>query len=96
MSMGLFSLRGNNSINPIYDITSPVFDEIIIKLNPDYYPGEEFRIITENANGENPYIQSAKLNGKEHPYAWFYHSDYVKGGELRLVLGTEPNFNWGN
>jgi predicted alpha-1,2-mannosidase len=95
MSMGLFSLRGNNSVNPIYDITSPVFDEIIITLNPDYYPGEEFRIITENANSENPYIQSAKLNGKEHPHAWFYHSDYVKGGELRLVLGTEPNYNWG-
>jgi predicted alpha-1,2-mannosidase len=96
MSMGLFSLRGNNSVNPIYDITSPVFDEIIITLNPDYYPGKEFRIITENANSANPYIQSAKLNGKEHPHAWFYHSDYVKGGELRLVLGTEPNYNWGN
>ncbi len=95
MSMGLFSLRGNNSINPIYDITSPVFDEIIIKLNPDYYPGKEFRIITENANSENPYIQSAKLNGKGHPHAWFYHSDYAKGGELRLVLGAEPNYNWG-
>lgn len=96
MSMGLFSLRGNNSINPVYDITSPIFDEIIITLNPDYYPGKEFRIITENANNENPYIQSAKLNGKEHLHAWFYHSDYAKGGELRLVLGAEPNFNWGN
>jgi predicted alpha-1,2-mannosidase len=96
MSMGLFSLRGNNSINPIYDITSPVFDEIVISLNPDYYSGKEFRIITENANKENPYIQSAELNGKEHPRAWFYHSDYAKGGELRLILGAEPNMNWGS
>ncbi|MFY0628484.1 MAG: GH92 family glycosyl hydrolase [Reichenbachiella sp.] len=96
MSMGLFSLRGNNSINPIYEITSPIFDEIKITLNQDYYSGKEFRIITENANNENPYIQSAEFNGKKHPRAWFYHSDYAKGGELRLILGSEPNLKWGS
>ena len=58
MSMGLFSLRANNSINPIYDITSPIFDETIITLNPDYYSGREFRIITENASSENDLIKT--------------------------------------
>ena len=40
MSMGLFSPRGNNSAAPIYEITSPVFDEVIIHLNKDYYSGD--------------------------------------------------------
>ena len=43
MSMGLFSLRGNNSAAPIYEITSPVFDEVIIHLNKDYYSGDTLK-----------------------------------------------------
>ncbi len=34
MSLGLFSLQGNASIVPTYDITSPVFDKITIDPDP--------------------------------------------------------------
>ncbi|MFC2125793.1 GH92 family glycosyl hydrolase [Bacteroidota bacterium] len=96
MSMGLFSLRGNNSIDPIYEITSPVFDEITIHLSAEYHGGKEFKILVRNNSEENMYIQSAKLNGKVLDKAWFYHTDFVKGGILELELGPEPNINWGS
>nr|WP_293299926.1 GH92 family glycosyl hydrolase [Allomuricauda sp.] len=95
MSMGLFSLTGNNSITPKYEITSPVFDEITIKLNPTYYEGKEFTIKTLDNSKENSYIQKARLNNEPLQTFWFTHDVFQKGGELILQLGPEPNTNWG-
>jgi predicted alpha-1,2-mannosidase len=94
-SIGLFSLDGNTSIDPNYDITSPVFDEIVIRLNNDYYPGKQFVIKTYNNSKANCYIQRASLNGKEHNQFFFSHSDFRKGGILELWMGAEPGASWG-
>jgi predicted alpha-1,2-mannosidase len=94
-SIGLFSLNGTSSINPVYDITSPVFDEIVIKLNNDYYPGKEFVIKTHNNSKANCYIQKATLNSKEHNSFNLSHADFIKGGTLELWLGAEANLSWG-
>ena len=59
MAIGLFSLDGGAKRDPAYDITSPVFDEVIIKLDSVYYKGKEFRIKTYNNSTENCYIQRA-------------------------------------
>ena len=90
MAMGLFSLKGNCSTEPVYEVTSPVFDEITIKLSPDYYTGKEFKIKTYNNSKENCYIQSKKLNGKALDEFWFYHKDFAKGGLLEIYLGDQP------
>ncbi|MBC9797025.1 GH92 family glycosyl hydrolase [Sinomicrobium weinanense] len=95
MAIGLFSLDGNVSENPKYDITSPVFDEIAIKLDRNYYAGKEFKIITHNNSPENMYIQKALLNGEDHTRFWFRHKTFQKGGSLELYLGPEPNMQWG-
>ncbi len=95
MSMGLFSLRGTAALDPVYDITSPVFDEITIKLDQDYYPGEKFVIKSYDNSDDNMYIQKAALNGKPLDQFWFKHSDFSKGGILELWLGPEPNKKWG-
>lgn len=95
MSLGLFSVQGTAALNPVYEITSPVFDEITIKLDPKYYSGKTFTIKTYNNSAENCYIQRAKLNGKSLNKFWFYHKDFVKGGNLDLWLGNKPNKNWG-
>lgn len=95
MSLGIFSLKGTASLNPVYDITSPVFDEITIKLDPNYYSGKEFIIKTHNNSSTNTYIQKASLNGKPLNQFWFSHADYAKGGMLELWLGAVPNKNWG-
>ncbi len=95
MSMGLFSLKGTSGINPVYEITSPVFDEVNIKLDPSYYSGKTFTIKTNNNSEENCYIQKAELNGNPLNQCWFTHEDFSKGGILELWLGAEPNINWG-
>jgi len=95
MKLGLFSLRGTSSKDPIYEITAPEFDEITIKLDPRYYSGKEFRIKTHNNSVHNCYIQKAELNGKPLNNCWIYHKDFAKGGLLELWLGPKPNKNWG-
>ncbi|HZK92785.1 MAG TPA: glycoside hydrolase family 92 protein, partial [Prolixibacteraceae bacterium] len=95
MSLGLFSLRGTTEADPVYDITSPVFDEITIKLDPKYYPGKTFVIKTYNNSTENYYIQKAQMNGESWKKNWFYHRDFAKGGLLELWLGQEPNKDFG-
>lgn len=95
MKLGLFSLRGTCSREPVYEITAPEFDEVAITLDPRYYSGREFRIRTHNNGPENMYIQKATLNGKLLNACWFYHKDFAKGGWLELWLGPEPNKNWG-
>lgn len=95
MAIGLFSLDGGSAINPSYDITSPVFDEITIRLDPEYYPGKEFRIITHNNSAKNCYIQKATLNDVEHESYRIPHDKLIAGGTLELWLGDTPNYSWG-
>ncbi|WP_353125190.1 GH92 family glycosyl hydrolase [Parapedobacter pyrenivorans] len=95
MAIGLFDVRGTAALDPTYEITSPIFDEITIKLNSTYYPGKAFRIVTKNNAAENMYIQEATLNGKPLNNFWFRHADFVKGGILELSLGDKPNKQWG-
>ena len=94
MKMGLFEMKGGADIDPTYDLSSPVFDQIIIHLDKDYYPGGRFTINTQNNSSKNKYIQSVKLNGVSMNQSWFHHNDLVKGGVLEYVLGQEPNYDW--
>ena len=95
MKLGLFSLRGTSSKEPIYEMTAPEFDEITIKLDPRYYSGREFKVKTYNNSPENIYIQKAELNGAALQTCWFYHKDFARGGLLELWLGPIPNKMWG-
>jgi len=95
-AMGLFEMDGGASLKPVYEIGSPIFEKITISLDTAYYPGMEFVIEAKNTSSENPYIQSAKLNGNRLEKPWFYHKDLVKGGRLELVMGPRPNMKWGS
>jgi len=95
MAIGLFNLQGNVTQTPVYDITSPIFDKISIKLDSKYYKGKQFMIQTYNNNKENYYIQKAALNGKPLDKFWFTHEEYAEGGKLEIWLGSQPNKQWG-
>jgi predicted alpha-1,2-mannosidase len=95
MSIGLFSLQGNVSATPVYEITSPVFDTVTIQLDKKYYKGISFQIITHNNSKENLYIQKATFDGNGLNNFWFTHDDFAKGGKLEIWLGPVPNKNWG-
>jgi len=96
MKMGLFSMHGGTLQEPIYEISSPIFDRITIQLNPDYYPGGEFVIETQNNSTANIYVQSANLNGNPLNKVWFPHEELVSGGVLKLEMGPSPNKEWGS
>ena len=95
LAIGLFSVDGGAAVEPTYEITSPIFDKVEIDLHPDYFPGKKFTIIAKNNSPENMYIQSASLNGKPIKTFYFPHSEFIKGGTLEIVLGPEPNKQWG-
>ncbi|MDE3742072.1 GH92 family glycosyl hydrolase [Maribacter polysaccharolyticus] len=84
---------GIHPINPgdnKYQITSPVFNDVEIKLDSNYYSGKTFRIIAHNNSKENIYIQTIKLNGKPLDRFWISHEEITKGGVLEFEMGPEP------
>ena len=90
----LFSYMGFYPVcpaTPYYIIGSPVFPKMEINLEN----GKRFTIIAENASPENIYIQRATLNGQPYTHNYLLHDDIMKGGELRFVMGSEPNRGWG-
>lgn len=91
ISMGLFDMTGGCSLEPYYDLSSPVFDEVTIHLDPKFYGGKTFIIKTVNNEPGNDFIQSMSLNGKQINAPKIKHKDVVAGGVLTIELGKEPN-----
>lgn len=79
-----------------YELTTPVFDRIEIKLDRRYAKAKTFTITTEGNGPDACYIQSATLNGKPYNRCYIDHADIVAGGKLHFVLGRTPNEQWGN
>jgi len=95
MALGLFQVRGGAALEPVYEVTSPIFDRVTFHLDRRYYSGDRFEIVARGASARNRYIQSATLDGQPLEKPWFYHRQLVDGGTLVLDLGPEPNENWG-
>ena len=95
LSMGLFQMDGGSRVDPWYDIGSPLFDRVVIHLDPKHYRESAFTIEARNNSPENVYVQSATLNGTPLAVARLRHVDLVKGGSLVLQMGPEPNREWG-
>lgn len=93
-AMGLFQMDGGASIDPVYELSGPIFEKITIKLDQKYYKGKEFVIEARNTSSKNRYIQSATLNGKALNKFWFKHKNLVEGGKLVLEMGSKPNKEW--
>ena len=95
MKLGLFQMSGGCEENPYYEIGSPIFDAITIKLDNNYFKGKSFRIEARNNSSANRYIQSSQLNGVPLQSFRIRHTDIVNGGTLSLQMGPAPNFEWG-
>ncbi len=91
-AMGLFQICPGN---PVYQLTTPIFNEVRIQLNSEIYPGKSFVIKADNLTKDNYYIQSATLNGKPLNRSWLTHEEIIKGGELVYEMGSSPNKSWG-
>lgn len=72
---------------PEYAVGSPLFDTVKLNL-PE---GKTFMITaTENGSGR-PYIESAKLNGKNFKRNYLKHEEITAGGEIKVKMTDKPN-----
>lgn len=94
-ALGLFQTDGGARHEPIYEIGSPIFEHVDIDLGERYGRGKRFTITATNTSRENRYVQEARLNGKPLENCWFPVSELLKGGQLELMMGPEPNTEWG-
>lgn len=100
----VWSALGLYPVNPasgIYVIGSPLVQKAVIRLDPRFYKGGTFTIITRSNTHYAPaarmdnYIQSAKLNGEPLNRPWITHDEIANGGTLELEMGILPNKAWG-
>ena len=99
-SIGLFAVDGLTTPDPVFSIGSPLFDKVTIKLNRDYFKGNEFVITTKNCEWsmvnnqwrmKNIYLQPSKtINGEESTAGGIKFADVVNGGILELTLAKKP------
>jgi predicted alpha-1,2-mannosidase len=85
----VFSMMGFYPVTPgvpIYDLGSPVFDKVTIRL-PN---GKSLRIVAKNNSEHDKYIQAVTLNRKPLDRVWFKHDEIVNGGTLELIMGDTP------
>lgn len=91
----VFSAMGLYPVNPSdgnYVLGSPIFSHVKIRVAPDRY----FEIIAEHASPVNKYIQKVTLNGKPLAKTYIHHHNIMKGGILKIVMGDNPNTQWGS
>jgi len=94
-SLGLFQTDGGCSAEPVYEIASPLFQQVEIDLGQRFGRGEKFIIEAHNNSRMNKYVQSAILNGQPLYSFKFQAKELLKGGSLVLEMGPEPNKKWG-
>lgn len=95
LAMGLFEMKGGCEIRPSYDLSSPLFDRVVIHLDANCYSGKTFTLEAQQNSTNNLYIQSAALNGRPLNEARLFHDRIIKGGRLSFNMGPKPNQNWG-
>lgn len=69
-----------------YQIASPVFDEITIHLDKNYYQSRKFEIKTRYNSPKNVFIKKKKLFGKQYDETFISHNDISRGATLRLEM----------
>lgn len=87
-SIGLFDVKGLTGDIPSFQIGGPLFDKVVIQLNPQYYKGKHLVIETLNNSNGTPYIQKASFNGKIMDGISLPFSELVRGGNLSLWMGA--------
>ncbi len=71
-----------------YVIGSPYFGKVTLHLEN----GKQMSITRE---GNGCYIQQMKVNGKDYSRNYLEHEQLLKGGNIRFVMGEQPNMKRG-
>lgn len=95
-AMGMFDVKGLTEINPKFQLSAPLFDDIKIKLNKDYYKGKEFRIKIDRRGSNDNFIESVRFNKKAHNSIQLDFGKIVEGGHLEIKMSDTPNYKLRN
>ena len=76
--------------NPVYTLSSPIFDKVTIHLDPKYYDNDKIVIETVNNSPDNIYIQRMELGGRNLRNYTISHQDLIEKGHLKIFLGDSP------
>lgn len=68
---------------PVYTITTPMFDKITIKLDANYYKKEN--IVIEREVNNDGKIKQIQLDGKTINSYFISHDDFVNGTSLKVI-----------
>jgi predicted alpha-1,2-mannosidase len=90
-ALGLFEMDGGTSVVPMVDLTSPLFERAVVRLDPRFHAGRELVIEARGNSAASVYIQSARLNGRPLPAPRIRWADLVAGGTLVYEMGPRPN-----
>ena len=80
-----------NPANGIYVLGSPLFRKAVLQLKG----GRTFTLETVNNSAENIYIQRVEWNGKPYHKSYIRHEDIMKGGQLKVFMGSRPGSSFG-
>jgi predicted alpha-1,2-mannosidase len=94
-ALGLFQTDGGCSVEPVYEIASPLFEKTVIDLGERFGRGKTFTVEAEGASRTNCHVQSAELNGQPLSSFRFPAKELLRGGSLKLKMGAAPNTAWG-
>jgi predicted alpha-1,2-mannosidase len=91
----VFSAMGFYPDNPAstrYSLASPLFDRVVIQLDPSIAtgPSSTFTIEAERESAEDVYVSSMTLDGKTVSHPALTHAQIVAGGVLHVVLSSTP------
>ena len=95
-SIGLFQTDGGCRVDPVYEIASPIFEEVTIDLGERYGRGKKFTVKAHNASRKNIYVQSARLNGRQLDTFHFPASELLQGGGAGSRNGTRTQQELGS
>src|SRR5690606_29352049 len=91
-AIGMSDITGLTRINTEFQIGSPLFKKITIKLNNEYYPGRKFVIKTKANADSPPYVQHVSVNGRRQDVLSIPYKQIINGGKLILEMGEKPNY----
>jgi putative alpha-1,2-mannosidase len=68
---------------PVYTITTPMFDKITITLDAPYYKNKN--IVIEREKNTDGHIKAIELDGKKHNSFFISHDELVNGRSLKII-----------
>lgn len=93
-SLGLFDIKGLSDETPSFALGSPLFDKIVIRLNPDYYRGKSFTINSSPTTPEKIYVDNYRLNGRQLTTPRIGFKEITTGGTLNIKRSSQPKDNY--